>query len=116
MRPQSAKSKGRFLQQLVRDLLLSAAKHLEPGDIRSTAMGQSGEDVQLSPAARKTYPYSIECKNVEKLNIWKAIDQCEGNAEGHTPLVVFKKNRRQAYAAIPFEHLMELLGVKNEHI
>jgi len=61
MTPQSAKQKGRLLQQWVRDKLLEYAPELEPDDIKSTSMGAGGEDVQLSPAARKMYPYQIEC-------------------------------------------------------
>jgi len=110
----SAKAKGRRLQQFVRDCLLKAATKLEPDDIRSTSMGVSGEDIQLSPAARKVYPYSIECKNVEKLNIWEAIRQSKYNANGHTPLVIFKKNGHEPYAAIPFSHLLTLIGPKDE--
>ena len=109
MRVQSAKSKGRRLQQFVRDAFLKFASMLEPDDIRSTAMGQSGEDILMSPAARKVYPYSIECKNVEKLSIWRAIDQAEENAGDYTPMVVFKKNHREAYVAIPFNKFMELV-------
>lgn len=108
MRPQSAKNKGRKLQQYVRDILLAFAKSLEIDDIRSTAMGAGGEDVQLSPAARKIYPWSIECKNVEKLNIWKAIEQTEANCKGHTPMVVFKKNSKRAYIALPFDVFMNM--------
>ena len=43
-------------------------------------MGESGEDIKLSPAARKLIPYSFECKNQEKLNIWEALSQAEENA------------------------------------
>jgi len=109
----SAKAKGRRLQQFVRDVFLRFAPNLEQDDIRSTTMGESGEDVQLSPAARKVYPYSVECKNVEKLNIWEAISQCKKNAKGHTPLVVFKKNGHEVYIAIPFTKFMKLLGDDN---
>jgi hypothetical protein len=72
-------------------------------------MGESGEDILLSPAARRVFPYSIECKNVERLNIWDAIEQCKGNAKGHTPLVVFKRNGHEPYAAIPFSHFISLV-------
>lgn len=114
MKISSAKAKGRKLQQFVRDALLRVAQSLEPDDIRSTAMGQSGEDIQFSPAARRIYPYSVECKNVEKLNIWKTIEQCKENANGHTPLVIFKRNGHEVYAALPFSHLLELIKEKDE--
>jgi len=66
---QSRKSKGRRLQQFVRDMILENFDHLEPDDVRSTSMGAGGEDVLLSPAARKVFPFSVECKNVEKISL-----------------------------------------------
>lgn len=71
MRPSSCKAKGRRLQQEVRDDLRreGAPYGLEPDDIESTAMGQSGVDVILSPAAKRIFPFDVEAKNVEKLNV-----------------------------------------------
>ena len=46
----NAKAKGRLGQQEVRDKLLETFPDLEPDDIKSTVMGDSGEDIQLSPA------------------------------------------------------------------
>ena len=70
MKTRSAKNKGKRLQNDVRDLILETFKQLEPDDVRSTTMGDSGEDVLLSPKARKLFPFSVECKNQEKLNIF----------------------------------------------
>lgn len=111
MRPSSAKAKGRRFQQWVRDALLEAAIWLETDDIRSTSMGAGGEDVLMSPAARRVYPISIECKNVESLNIWKAMAQAETNAELDkvVPVVFFKRNRSQEYACVPAKFLIELM-------
>ena len=58
----NAKAKGRLGQQEVRDKLLKTFPDLEPDDIKSTVMGDSGEDIQLSPAARKIIPLTIEVK------------------------------------------------------
>ena len=58
----NAKAKGRLGQQEVRDKLLETFPDLEPDDIKSTVMGDSGEDIQLSPAARKIIPLTIEVK------------------------------------------------------
>ena len=52
MKPRSAKNKGKRLQNQVRDLILEKFQQLEEDDVRSTTMGDSGEDVLLSP---KTY-------------------------------------------------------------
>ena len=71
MKAQSAKAKGRRLQQWVRDQLIEQLE-VHPEDIESRSMGAGGEDLIMARAARQKFPYSIECKNVEKLNIWEA--------------------------------------------
>ena len=109
MKTRSAKAKGRRLQNKIRDLLLEEFKDLEPDDIRTAIMGETGEDIKLSPAARRKIPYSFECKNQEKLNIWDSLKQAESNAGKHIPLLVFKRNRSKIYATIEFERLLELL-------
>lgn len=115
MRPQSAKAKGRRLQQEVRDAVLAAFPELEPDDVRSTSMGASGADILLSPAARKRFPFYVEAKNRETLNIWKALEQAEKGVVGwgpnveSDPLVVFRRNKSRTYAALPFETLIGLL-------
>ena len=110
MNTRSRKNKGKRLQNKVRDLLLEQFKDvLEQDDVRSTTMGDSGEDVLLSPAARKLFPFSVECKNQEKLNIWSSLEQAENNSGSHTPLLIFKRNRTKTYAVIEFKRLLELL-------
>ena len=107
----SAKAKGRKLQNLVRDELRAAFPELEEDDIKSQTMGMTGEDIVLSPSARKLIPYSFECKNVERLQFWSAVKQAEANCkEGITPAVIVKKNRRDPYIAIPFGCFMEIIG------
>ena len=109
MKSRSAKNKGKRLQNKVRDLILEKFDTLESDDVRSITMGDSGEDILLSPAARKLFPFSVECKNQEKLNIWSALDQAEQNSGEHTPLVIFKRNRSKTYAVLQIEKLLELL-------
>lgn len=110
MKTSSAKAKGRRLQQYVRDLILQAFPVLEDDDVRSTSMGASGEDLLLSPAARKLFPFSVECKNQEKISIWDSLAQCEMNAkEGVSPLLVFKRNHSKTYACIELDTLIKLL-------
>jgi hypothetical protein len=81
---------------------------LEKDDVRSTSMGAPGEDVLLSPLARKIYPFSIECKNVEKINIWDAIKQAEAQNRAYKPMVAFKKNNEEIYVAIKLTDLLEV--------
>lgn len=108
IRPQSAKAKGRRLQQQVRDVILESFPQLEQDDVRSTSMGAGGEDVQLSPAARKLFPYSVECKNLAKIAVFNYYEQASGHGE-HEPLVVIKQNRSKALAVVDLDHFINLV-------
>ena len=115
MKTRSAKNKGKRLQNNVRDILLETFKNqLEEDDVKSTTMGESGEDIQLSPAARKLFPFAVECKNQEKLNIWSSLEQAETNSGKHIPLLIFKRNRSKTYAVLEFGKLLELLDEGSE--
>lgn len=72
-------------------------------------MGMSGEDIVLSPAAKKIIPYSFECKNQERLNLWSSLEQAEGNSQGRNPCLVFKRNRSKIYVTIEFDHFVDIL-------
>lgn len=110
MRPSSAKAKGRRLQNQIRELILENFPQLHPDDVKTAIMGESGEDIKLSPAARNLFPYSVEAKNVEKLNIWSALDQANENTKENThPILFFKRNHSKLYVAFEAEHLFELL-------
>ena len=109
MSAKSAKAKGRRLQNLTRDQLRDAFPSLEEDDIKSQTMGMTGEDIVLSPAAKKLIPFSFECKNQERLNIWKSLEQAKENAEDRMPIVVFKRNGSISYAIIEFKSLVKLL-------
>ena len=111
MRPQSCKAKGRRAQQELRDAVLAAFPHLEADDIRSTSMGASGEDLLLSPAARKVWPFYTEAKNVESLSIHKALAQASG--KGRPPLVAFRKNNTPFHVALPLDVFLEILKRAN---
>ena len=76
-------------------------------------MGESGEDIQLSPAARKLIPYAIECKNQEKINIWKSYFQAQENSNEHEHIVVIKRNNHKPLLLIDAEHFIDLHS-KNE--
>ena len=114
MKTSSKKSKGRRLQNYVRDNLLSAFPSLEEDDVKEAIMGESGEDNKLSPSAKKKIRYSFECKNVERLNMWQAIEQAESNCEDRAPVVVFKRNRSKTYLAIEFDSFVKLIGENND--
>ena len=110
MRSRSSKNKGVRLQNWTRDLLLSLSSKLEPDDIGVAVMGESGEDIKFSPAARREFQgISIECKNVEKLNCWDAYAQAEVNAGDYEPVVVFKKNRKDPKVMVDARFFFKVL-------
>ena len=113
MKTSSCKAKGRKLQQWVRDIILESFPSLEADDVRSTSMGAGGEDVQLSPAARKLFPYSVECKSVEKLNVWAAYEQAEANSGKYEPILVMKKNRKKPLVVLDAEAFIALIKDKD---
>ena len=111
----SSKAKGRRLQNYVRDMLRDVYTQLHPDDKKSQTMGMTGEDIVRTPAAKKVCTFSFECKNVEKLQIWKAIEQCETNRpDCSSSAIVFKKNGKEPYVAIPFTVFCDMLQAENE--
>jgi len=106
---QSRKAKGRKLQQYVADKIRKLFSELTERDVKSTPMGVSGDDIQLSEAAAKKFPFSIEAKNTEKLNIWAALEQSVSENRKLTPLVIFKRNRSDVFCAMKFDDLLKLL-------
>ena len=113
MRPQSAKAKGRRLQQWVREKLIEMLE-VHPEDVESRSMGAGGEDLIMARAARLKFPHSIECKNVEKLNIWDAYEQASANCGDYEPLVIMKKNGKKPLAVVDAEYFISLYGEKND--
>ena len=109
MKTASGKAKGRKLQQVVRDRILEAFPTLEPDDCRSTSMGASGEDIQLSPAARKLFPYSVEAKARASISVYAWYQQAKTNApKGMEPLLVIKQNYGKPLVVIDLDSFMEL--------
>ena len=110
MKSRSARHKGRRLQKTVRQAILQQFSALADDDVKVAYRSEPGSDIQLSPLARQAFPYSVECKNVERLNIWSALSQAERNArEGTTALLVFSRNRTEPYVAMPLTEFMQLL-------
>ena len=72
-------------------------------------LGETGEDIKLSPAARRQIPYSFECKNQEKINIWESLNQAEENSGDYPPVLIFKRNRSKTYAVLELEDFIDLI-------
>lgn len=113
MRTSSAKAKGRRACQEFQALILRWFPDLTERDVRVTSSGATGEDLQLSEAAAKAFPYAVEVKNQERLNIWQSLLQTSQHSQklGLEPLLAFRRNRSELYVALRAEHFLQLVGV-----
>jgi len=114
MKTSSAKGKGRRLQQWVRDQVLETFPSLTIDDVRSTSMGAGGMDVQLSQEAKKLFPFAVECKNSERINVWNAWEQSESNSGGLNPMLIIKRNRCAPLAVVDAEWFLENVSKLNK--
>ena len=111
MKTSSAKAKGRKLQNWVRDKMLYQSEGtLTSQDVRSTTMGAPGEDILLSTIAREVYPFTFECKNQERVNLWDAWRQTQYHAEELKVdgCVVVSRNRQKPLAVLDAEVFIEM--------
>lgn len=108
---QSAKAKGRRLQQWTANMI-SRVTHLPWGKdemIASREMGQSGVDVRLIGEAKQLFPFSVECKAQETWSLPEWIRQAESNVmEDTTWLLIFKRNNEKPIAAMDAEKFFML--------
>ena len=98
MNTQSAKAKGRKLQQWVRDAIISAC-NVKAEDVHSRSMGAAGAGIMLSANA-------VECKNQERVSVWKSYEQAVSNAGNHEPLLIIKRNNQKPLAVVDAEHFI----------
>ena len=112
----AAKAKGRLGQNEIRDKILETFPDLEPDDVRSTTMGDTGEDIQLSPAARKKIPITIEVKRRKSAlkTVYDYIEQAEAHGKGE-PVVCYRSDRKPWIVMIGLDHYTKLLRSWNDN-
>lgn len=116
IRPQSAKAKGRRLQQWACKKIseLTGYEWGSSGDdkpIESRPMGQSGTDVRMESHVRKLFPYSVECKFQESWSIPAWIEQAKANeAEGTDWLLIVKRSQKRPVVIMDATKFFELLN------
>jgi hypothetical protein len=108
MKPRSAKAKGKRLQNWARDVILETFPELQKDDVRSTTMGDGGEDVQLSPAARKCVPFQIECKNKAHISVYSWYQQAKEHGP-HEALLVIKEDDAEPLVVVDAKTFFRLL-------
>ncbi len=75
-------------------------------------MGAQGEDLQLSPAARKLIPYQIECKAKARAQVYTWYDQAKSHGT-HEPLVLIKQDRHKPLVVVDAAHFFNLIMERN---
>ena len=96
MKNRSKQQKSRYLQNLVKDRIFELYPSLTKKDIRTSTTGENGADVKLlTLAARKLFPYSIECKNrSDNKQIYSFYKQATKHSNLE-PLLVIKTKREK---------------------
>lgn len=108
--PRSRKSKGAKFQNEIRDKLLETFTQLEPDDIKTAVMGESGTDIKLSPAAQKLFPWAVEAKRTEKVSLRAWWDQAIANStEKLKPLLITKQNRKEPLVVMSLKDFLSLV-------
>ena len=65
----------------------------------------------MSPAARKLWPYSIECKSRAAFAFYKDLDQAKSNCpKGAEPLLVCKANRKDPVVIVDAKWFFNNIG------
>lgn len=107
----AGKAKGKSLQNLVVDLIRDYFPCLKDDDIRSALSSECGIDIKLSQYARRLFPYAVECKFRDRIDIWQGLAQAEINAnkENLRPVLIFKRPRSRVYAVLEIEDFMMLV-------
>lgn len=111
--PRSRKSKGAAFQKQIREKLLERFDHLEPDDIKSAVMGESGMDIQLSPAAQRAFPWAIEAKAQEKVSLRAWWEQAVANGTDKLkPLLITKQSRKEPLVVMRLDDFLDMVGDK----
>lgn len=93
---QSRKAKGRMFQQRVRDAIIGKYPELTINDVRSTSMGCSGVDIQLSEIAISLFPFAVECKNVTTFRKEYISQAMSHNSDDRLmPILIIKASRKK---------------------
>jgi|SRR5690554_5764534 len=111
MKTSSCKAKGRNLQKKIVEKVLERHGELTDKDIYSRPMGSGGMDLILSQKAREegSWPFAVEAKCQERLNLWESWEQCKANAkkEELSPLLIVKRNHSDILVITDIDTFLE---------
>lgn len=104
----SRKSKGRNLQYWVCQKIasifnLSFDQKNDSCEIHSREMGLPGKDIILRGEIAKKFPYDIECKNCEQVNLLAWVEQAKKNSAGNWLLVLYNSSFKEKIVVCSWE-------------
>lgn len=103
-------NKGKRFERKVAQLFTDAGFQMRRG--RQYSGSPDSPDVKFVEH-HPALPLHIECKHVEKLNIWSALDQARADCpEQLMPVVVFKRNHWKPHICMDLEDFFELLKLQ----
>ena len=108
MKPRSAKTKGKKFERLVADAInetfgTDTARRTPCSGAISSFPG----DVCLLPDCIRDFVFEAKC--CERMNLWDWISQTERESAGKIGVLVFSRNRSDAYACLRFDEFLRLL-------
>lgn len=105
----SKKQKGSRLERKVAEALRRTG--LDPNAGR---MPLSGADSHLKGDVRTDLPYTIECKNTERVRLWDFWGQATDQAHYHPPVLCISANHRPVLAVVELETLLNLMQCEQQ--
>jgi hypothetical protein len=109
------KNKGKAFEREIVATILEAFPELSQNDVLARSMGDPGQDIIMSEAARAVLPLAMELKRVNKLenlDVKKAFKQAMANCQiGQTPAVIYREDRHESQAIVQLSTLLKLNGV-----
>ena len=94
--------KEHYLSELAKIQVAQQKKELIPvAEVKKSSF-------QMGRAAREKFPYSVECKNQERLNLWEAYSQAESNCGDYQPVVFLKKNNHKPLVLVDADYFVKL--------
>jgi hypothetical protein len=109
---QSAKAKGRRLQQWVCQKIseLTGFAWGKDKPIESRSGGQNGVDVRLEQSVLSVFPFSVECKSQELWSVHEWVEQAQANKIHDTDWLLFvKRSREPALVVMGAEQFFAML-------
>jgi Holliday junction resolvase len=109
MSGRSAQQKGKRFERKIAKQLSKFFDENVKRTPNSGGLSIKGDIININPDSILSN-WEWECKNQERLNIWKALEQAENDCPPRKrPVVVFTKNFKDDYAAIKFGDFMDML-------